>query len=136
MSLFSMAGGGTVKDIIDAGGEVLDNLFTSDKERLDADNETRRLGLAEKEIEQRGQIEQIKTNRQEAKSGNWFTAGWRPFTGWLCGLLMGVCVGAQIIGVFMGVDYTAMAIIYGSTVAPVHLGILGLRSYEKKTGVA
>src|SRR5512146_2557505 len=28
---------------------------------------------------------QIQTNIEEAKSTNWFVAGWRPFVGWICG---------------------------------------------------
>lgn len=28
---------------------------------------------------------QIQTNLEEAKSTNWFVAGWRPFVGWTCG---------------------------------------------------
>jgi hypothetical protein len=30
------------------------------------------------------QIEQIKVNAEEAKSTNWFVAGWRPAVGWCC----------------------------------------------------
>jgi len=29
---------------------------------------------------------QIQTNIEEAKSGNWFIAGWRPATGWSCAI--------------------------------------------------
>ena len=28
---------------------------------------------------------QMATNQEEAKSTNWFVAGWRPFIGWICG---------------------------------------------------
>lgn len=28
---------------------------------------------------------QIQVNIEEAKSTNWFVAGWRPFVGWTCG---------------------------------------------------
>jgi hypothetical protein len=28
---------------------------------------------------------QIQTNIEEAKSTNWFVAGWRPAIGWVCG---------------------------------------------------
>ena len=28
---------------------------------------------------------QIQVNVEEAKSTNWFVAGWRPFVGWTCG---------------------------------------------------
>ena len=29
---------------------------------------------------------QVQVNLEEAKSTNWFVAGWRPFVGWVCGL--------------------------------------------------
>tara|TARA_R110000868_G_scaffold70933_7_gene208229 strand:+ start:358 stop:792 length:435 start_codon:yes stop_codon:yes gene_type:complete len=28
---------------------------------------------------------QVQVNLEEAKSANWFVAGWRPFIGWICG---------------------------------------------------
>lgn len=28
---------------------------------------------------------QVQVNLEEAKSANWFVAGWRPFIGWTCG---------------------------------------------------
>lgn len=30
-------------------------------------------------------LAQIDVNKEEAKSLNWFVAGWRPFVGWVCG---------------------------------------------------
>jgi len=32
------------------------------------------------------QLAQIATNTEEAKSTNWFVAGWRPFVGWVGGV--------------------------------------------------
>ena len=32
------------------------------------------------------QLAQIQTNLEEAKSANWFIAGWRPAVGWICAL--------------------------------------------------
>lgn len=31
------------------------------------------------------QLAQISVDTEEAKSTNWFVAGWRPFVGWICG---------------------------------------------------
>ena len=31
------------------------------------------------------ELAQIGVNTEEAKSVNWFVAGWRPFVGWVCG---------------------------------------------------
>ena len=30
---------------------------------------------------------QVQVNLEEAKSANWFVAGWRPFIGWICASL-------------------------------------------------
>lgn len=62
--------------IIETVGKVADDLFTSDKERMQADNEsykaeTERLGT------------QTKINEIEAKSEDWFARRWRPAIGWV-----------------------------------------------------
>ncbi len=41
---------------------------------------------------QAGDKEQADVNLEEAKSTNWFVAGWRPFIGWICGLGFAWCV--------------------------------------------
>tara|TARA_R110002153_G_C13290455_1_gene494827 strand:- start:581 stop:973 length:393 start_codon:yes stop_codon:yes gene_type:complete len=62
--------GGVVKEI----GKVLDNLFTTDEERLKAKNEVFRV-LREKELElQKMQTEIIIAEAQ----GNWLQRSWRP----------------------------------------------------------
>ena len=71
-----------VTETVKAGGTVLDNLFTSDEERLEA----QRL-LAE--IEQRPQAAQWQTNIAEAQHRSVFVAGWRPAIGWVCAISLG-----------------------------------------------
>jgi len=61
-------------DIIKSIGGVIDNLFTSDEERIKAKNEVFQI-LKEKELELRKlQTEVIVTEAQ----GNWLQRSWRP----------------------------------------------------------
>ena len=80
-------------------------------------------------------LAQLDVNKEEAKHASVFVAGARPATLWLCGICMGGIVGAAVYGWFTGLDVSDLHIIYGSTVAPVHLGLLGLRTAEKWKGV-
>ena len=81
---------------------------------------------------------QIQTNQEEAKTGNWFIAGWRPFIGWICGLgLLYVSllepVGRFVATVFF--HYTGpFPVIDTSLTMQVMMGMLGLaaaRTVEK-----
>ena len=76
-------------------------------------------------------LAQLEVNKQEAAHKNLFVAGWRPFIGWTCGLAL---FNNYLIMAY--VDANPMDI---STMMPVLLGMLGLgglRSYEKVSGVA
>ena len=66
---------------IEAVGNVLDALFTSDKERLD-----KKAVLAR--IAQQPTLVQGEINKIEAAHKSVFVAGWRPFIGWVCGLAL------------------------------------------------
>jgi hypothetical protein len=75
--LASLAGGG-VSQAVGAVGNVLDQLFTSDEERLDKKLLMTRLAM-------RPDMAQIELNKVEANHRSIFVAGWRPFIGWVCG---------------------------------------------------
>ena len=66
---------------IEAVGNVLDALFTSDKERLD-----KKAVLAR--IAQQPGLVQLEINKIQATHKTVFVAGWRPFIGWVCGLAL------------------------------------------------
>jgi hypothetical protein len=75
-------------------------------------------------------LAQIEVNKAEAK-GNWFQAGWRPATGWVCvaGFAVNFLISplASAIGVTIPQADT-------SVMLPVLMGMLGLgglRSYER-----
>ena len=75
-------------------------------------------------------VAQIKLNTAEAK-GNWFQSSWRPATGWVCVLALGVNYLVSPIAAGFGVEIPQAD---GSTLMPILMGILGIggmRSFEK-----
>lgn len=83
---------------------------------------------------------QNKVNEIEAKSANFFVAGWRPFVGWVCGL--GLLYGGlvQPIGSWVALlaGVTPPPVVDSAAMVTVLIGMLGmggLRTYEKKTGI-
>ena len=62
---------------VDAIGNGLDKLFTSEEEKLTKQEILDRTA-------QNPQLWQIEINKEEAKHPSIFVAGWRPFTGWTC----------------------------------------------------
>ena len=124
MGIVSKLLGGGVAGIADA----VDKFVQTPDERSAAE-------LKEKALALKPMLAQIETNREEARHASVFVAGARPATLWLCALCMGGIVAAAIYGWFTGLDVSALYAIYGSTVAPVHLGLLGLRSFEKTKGL-
>ena len=76
-----VGGGDTVAKPVEAVGNVLDALFTSDEERLDKKIVLERLA-------QQPGLAQVELNKVEAGHRSLFVAGWRPFIGWSCGLAM------------------------------------------------
>ncbi len=87
-------------------------------------------------------LAQLEVNKTEAASNSLFVAGWRPAVGWICGLAfawhfvlepMAGFVLAYIVDTpptLPALDMTALM-----TVLMGMLGLGGLRTYEKKTGV-
>jgi len=88
-------------------------------------------------------LAQIEVNAEEAKSANLFVSGWRPFVGWICGSALAYAaiiepsarfiaqVGFAYTGEFPAIDTTlTMQVLLGM------LGMAGMRTYEKKQGVA
>ena len=86
---------------------------------------------------------QIEVNKAEAASGSIFKGGWRPFIGWVCGFAFAYHFILQPVLLFgtaaAGVSLPPLPEFDMSQMMPVLLGMLGLgglRTYEKKTGVA
>lgn len=73
-----------IAGIIEAVGSVAADLVTTDKERLDAEIELRKLGLEERRIDQATDLSQINVNAVEAAHTSVWVSGWRPAVGWTC----------------------------------------------------
>lgn len=128
--------------IVETVGKLADDLFTSDKERLDAQIEFGKLALEDRKLDVQVQQGQIAINVEEAKSDSLFKSGWRPATGWACvaGLLYQLMfrpifgwVAANVGGWDMPPELdleTLMTLLFAI------LGLGGYRSYEKKQGVS
>lgn len=101
--------------------------------------------LAEKQAHEQV-LAQTEVNKQEAAHKSLFVAGWRPSVGWICSAGLGinylalpvVKTGAllygtdpEVIALLEPLDFTTM-----STVLLGMLGLGGMRSYEKRHGVA
>lgn len=67
--------------IIDSVGKIADDLTTSKEEKL-------QIALKEKAMEVGLMQGQIEINKEEARHGSIFVAGWRPFIGWVGGLAL------------------------------------------------
>ncbi len=135
--------------IVQAIGQIADDLITTDKERLGAEIELRRLGLEERKVEAdlvRGQLE---VNRAEAASSSLFVAGWRPAIGWIGAAALGYQFLLYPLLVWAWALLQARGLVPGNLQPPPMLdtdalwvvlsgmlGIAGLRSVEKVKGAA
>jgi hypothetical protein len=69
--------------IVETVGKLADDLFTSDKERLDAEIELRKVGIEVAKIDAGLLTGQQEVNKAEAGHASVFVAGWRPAVGWV-----------------------------------------------------
>ena len=86
---------------------------------------------------------QLAINAKEAEHGSIFVAGWRPAIGWICGIALGWNFIIQPIGSWLaflsGTDLVGMPTLNTGELSTILLGMLGLgglRTYEKRLGVA
>ena len=86
---------------------------------------------------------QLAINQKEAEHGSIFVAGWRPAIGWICGSALGWNYIVQPILTWVaflsGVDMADVPRLDTAELTTILLGMLGLgglRTYEKRLGVA
>lgn len=136
MSILETLFGGGVAAPITAVGNILDNLFTSDKEKLTKEEALLRLA-------QRPGMAQIEINRVEAQHRSIFVAGWRPFIGWVCGVALAysfilrdlIAWGVAAAGSTIGLP-PELALEHLLTILMALLGLGSLRTVEKMGGRA
>ena len=91
---------------------------------------------------QQALLAQLEINKAEAASGSLFKGGWRPFVGWVCGIAFAYHFVLQPLLIFVlivfNVNIPALPEFDMSTLLTTLgglLGIGGLRTYEKKSGL-
>ncbi|SNZ11895.1 Holin of 3TMs, for gene-transfer release [Persephonella hydrogeniphila] len=137
MGILDFLGG----NVIEAVKDIADEFITTDEERLQYQIEKEKLRLKEKQIEANLLEKVHETNIAEAKTGNLFIAGWRPFIGWTGGIaLFYHFVLAPFLHSFFnafGVDFTLPTLDMGLLIQLIltMLGMAGLRTFEKYKGI-
>lgn len=135
---------------IEIGRTLIDRIWPDKeknaREREQAELELLRLTQVERMTDKANEVQialaQIDVNKEEAKSGNVFIAGWRPAIGWTCAIsfLYTFLIGPVVtqVGTYYGnaiplppIDMDNMLYILGGL-----LGLGGLRTYEKIKGVS
>jgi len=93
-------------------------------------------------MESEGAFRQLEVNKTEAANSSVFVAGWRPFIGWVCGVIFAYTFLLQPLAIFamayLGKPIPELPALDSSEVMTVLLGMLGLgglRTIEKVKGV-
>lgn len=129
--------GGIVRGI----GNIIDDLHTSDEERLEAEYRFRGQDL--------GVIKgQLEINKAEAQHRSVFVAGWRPFIGWVSGLALAyqflvyplLVWGWTLLQAngYVPINVESPPVLEINELMAVvfaMLGVGGMRTYEKQKGI-
>lgn len=121
------------------GSQLIDRLWPDPATRDAAKLEMLRLQQSGELEEFRGVKElalgQLAVNLEEAKSDEWWKAGWRPFVGWVCGF--GLCYQFLVYPILVAFQPKIVQLDMG-TLLTLLFGLLGLgamRMNEKVKGV-
>lgn len=126
--------------ILGIGNKLIDHFFP------DA-NQAAAAKLRLLEMQQNGDLQvmasQMDINKIEAANPSLFVSGWRPFIGWVCGISLAYAAILEPVSRFLATvlfKYNgAFPVIDTTLTLQILLGLLGLagmRSWEKKEGVA
>lgn len=123
--------------LLDFGKDIINRFFPDKEEARKAEAEFLKLAM-DGELKQ--VIAQLQINAQEAANPSIWVAGWRPFYGWVGGTGFGYAVLFQPLLAWIAsikgwpvpplLDVDLLMVVAGGM-----LGIGGLRTYEKRTGV-
>jgi len=131
MSFFASLFSSVSAEPITAVGNVLDNLFTSDDERLDKD-------IIKQRLLQQPALVQAEISKVQAQHRSAFVAGARPFLMWVCGFgfLMAFLLNPVLQWLYPenGAPVLPLEVMMELTLAM--LGLSGLRTVEKLKGVS
>jgi hypothetical protein len=131
MSFFTSLFTSTAAEPINAVGNVLDKLFTSDDEKLDK-------ALIKLRLQQAPALVQAEISKVQAAHRSRWVAGARPFLMWVCGLgfLMAFVISPIVLWLspVLGAPVLPLDVMMELTLAM--LGLAGLRTVEKIQGVS
>lgn len=131
MSFFASLFSSVSAEPITAVGNVLDNLFTSDDERLDKE-------IIKQRLLQQPALVQAEISKVQAQHRSAFVAGARPFLMWVCGFgfLMAFLLNPVLQWLYPenGAPVLPLEVMMELTLAM--LGLSGLRTIEKLKGVS
>ena len=120
--------GAGIAEPINAIGKIVDDVYTSEEERLTAAELILR-------IEQEPHKLQAEINKIEAAHRSMFVAGWRPMIGWVCSIgLAFVFLFNPIMQWYTGKPGPEMPLEAMTTLVVSLLGLGGLRTFEKVMG--
>ena len=128
MSFWSWLTGNKVAEPVEAIGNAVDKIFTSDEERMQAQAVLQKLAL-------QPSILQAELNKIEATHRSIFVAGWRPAVGWICALgLAFAFIGNPLLQRFVGGNPVQVPLDMILELVIAMLGMGALRTVEKLQG--
>ena len=125
--------------IVTVGSQLITRLFPDPAQAAAANLELTKMQMSGELAQITGQLD---INKVEAASTSVFVSGWRPFVGWVCGLGLGYVAIVEPIARFIAtmVGYTGNFPSIDTTITMQvlmgMLGLAGMRSFDKKNGVA
>jgi hypothetical protein len=121
------------------GSQLITRLFPDPAQAAAANLELTKMQMSGELAQITGQLD---INKVEAASTSVFVSGWRPFVGWVCGFGLGYVAIVEPIARFIAtmVGYTGNFPVIDTTITMQvlmgMLGLAGMRSFDKKNGVA
>ena len=125
--------------IVTVGSQLITRLFPDPAQAAAANLELTKMQMSGELAQITGQLD---INKVEAASTSVFVSGWRPVVGWVCGLGLGYVAIVEPIARFIAtmVGYTGNFPVIDTTITMQvlmgMLGLAGMRSFDKKNGVA
>ena len=128
MSILGSLFGGGIAEPIKAIGNIIDDVYTSEEEKLSKKEAMARLAM-------KPHMVQTEINKVEAQHRSPFVAGWRPFIGWICGAGLGMSfIVNPCIQWFTGKPGPEMPLDAMMTLVTALLGLGAMRTFEKMNG--
>lgn len=120
-----------VAEPINAVGNVLDKLFTSDGEKLTLD-------IAKQRLAQQPALAQAEIMKVQAQHRSTFVAGARPFLMWVCGFgfLFAFVINPLLVWLMPDIGRPELPLDAMMELTLAMLGLAGLRTVEKLKGAS